>query len=334
MVSTLNISSYIKKANALGPEEVNELTNSIKENAWCSAYHILLAKAHHNEDSFLYNKYLKKASVYSGEREVLFNLIHNQKNKSVVETTPIVKPESAIESDAKEPVSAVEEVKETEVKPEVEKQIEIAEQVEIGSKSTQEVKEEVDINSEELVESRTKETKQPKIDFDEIVKYNPLEELKDQVQEITKEERIEVPFEQVIYNPELELQKLIEEEEVAEETGEQDFLYWLNHVEDDEKKKKPEEIKHPERVQNLLDQFLATKRKRRLKTREFYKAETKVEESETDNMDVLSETLVKLYVTQGHYNKAIAAYKKLSLQNPSKSAYFAARIREIEENLK
>ena len=80
----------------------------------------------------------------------------------------------------------------------------------------------------------------------------------------------------------------------------------------------------------MLDQFLATKRSRPIQNREFYKAESKAEESEIDNMDVVSETLLELYVKQGHKAKAIKGYKKLSLQNPEKSAYFAARIKEIE----
>jgi hypothetical protein len=46
---------------------------------------------------------------------------------------------------------------------------------------------------------------------------------------------------------------------------------------------------------------------------------------------VLSETLLELYVKQGHHGKAIAGYEKLSLQNPKKSAYFAARITELEQ---
>ena len=42
-----------------------------------------------------------------------------------------------------------------------------------------------------------------------------------------------------------------------------------------------------------------------------------------------SESLAEIYEKQGKHDQAIEMYKKLSLRNPQKNAYFAARIEEI-----
>ena len=62
-----------------------------------------------------------------------------------------------------------------------------------------------------------------------------------------------------------------------------------------------------------------------------YPEENKVKDSSSDLSEgIVSESLAQIYSMQGHYKEAIEMYKKLSLKNPKKSAYFA----EIIENLK
>jgi len=49
----------------------------------------------------------------------------------------------------------------------------------------------------------------------------------------------------------------------------------------------------------------------------------------TKEEDLASEPLAKIYIKQGKYDQAIEMYRKLSLRNPQKSAYFARKIEEI-----
>jgi hypothetical protein len=58
-----------------------------------------------------------------------------------------------------------------------------------------------------------------------------------------------------------------------------------------------------------------------------------IEKSDAENEELVSETLAGIYFQQKNYEKALSAYKKLSLKYPEKSIYFAPRIEEIEKLL-
>jgi hypothetical protein len=55
-------------------------------------------------------------------------------------------------------------------------------------------------------------------------------------------------------------------------------------------------------------------------------------ETSNEQHDLYTEALAEVYLKQGLHQKAASVFEKLSLLDPSKSAYFAARIREIKEN--
>lgn len=61
--------------------------------------------------------------------------------------------------------------------------------------------------------------------------------------------------------------------------------------------------------------------------------ENKARKSSEDNLDLVSETLARIYTDQMLFHKAIDTYKKLSLKFPEKSTYFAAQIKDLEKRI-
>ena len=58
-------------------------------------------------------------------------------------------------------------------------------------------------------------------------------------------------------------------------------------------------------------------------------AEVKTEADFDDDDDLVSEELAEIYAKQGLNSEAIEIYRKLSLLNPKKSAYFADQIEKL-----
>jgi hypothetical protein len=56
----------------------------------------------------------------------------------------------------------------------------------------------------------------------------------------------------------------------------------------------------------------------------------KIAEYSNDAKEIITEAMAEVWAKQGHKEKAVAIYEKLSLLNPSKSHYFAARIEALK----
>ena len=228
MMNTENLISLIENPESISSSHLKDLEQITDKFPFFSAPYQLLAKGLLNTESFRYNRNLKRAAVYSGNRKFLFKLI----------TENIVKTE----------IEKVEKIN-TEI-PKIEKgEIKTEEKLEIGK---------------------------------------PLE---------------------------------------FDEKEEHSFSEWLVLTKV-KKIKREEENENPE---ELIDKFIESKPKIKAKKTKFFSPTETAKSSLIENDELVTETLARVYLEQKHFDKAIAAYKKLCLKYPEKSSFFADQINLIND---
>lgn len=84
----------------------------------------------------------------------------------------------------------------------------------------------------------------------------------------------------------------------------------------------------------IIEKFIAENPSISRPKAEFFNPISVAQNSITDQEEIVSETLAGIYIKQGHKEKAISVYKKLSLKYPEKSVYFAGLIEALKKEVK
>ena len=89
-------------------------------------------------------------------------------------------------------------------------------------------------------------------------------------------------------------------------------------------------LKPTEKTTKIVN-FISASKNKVLPKKEFFSPTKTALESLNENNNLMTETLAKVYLEQGHYEKAITAYEILSLKYPQKSSLFANQIKAIKQ---
>ena len=89
-------------------------------------------------------------------------------------------------------------------------------------------------------------------------------------------------------------------------------------------------LKPIEKTMKIVD-FISKSVKKEKPKKEFFSPSAMAKESIQENTTMMTETLAKVYLEQGHYDKAITAFEILSLKYPQKIGLFADQIKAIKQ---
>ena len=112
-----------------------------------------------------------------------------------------------------------------------------------------------------------------------------------------------------------------------DETEEHSFSEWLSLT----KLKKINRTEVKKEETDLIDRFIKTQPTIKTEKNKFFSPTETAKTSLIENNELVTETLARVYLEQEHFDKAIQAYKKLSLKYPKKSSFFANQIKLIND---
>lgn len=353
MVDLAHLKNYIENPALLDESTLPELEQLIREFPYFQIAHILLAINSKTVNHIRYSGRLKMAAAHAGDRGMLRKHIEN------LSRIPADNVESTDRLSGKEPeiVPVV-----PDNKP---KEIEVTLDASAGPQ--QEIPTQTELQAETLTTNipfvdESKKQHQAEVDSPAQEPQSLLSHLRELVNQLEPEQQDiadEVPPE--VIEVESADEKLIPEPVENENSEKEDALEDLGAFPDDllleglqyahysveevlkvgdeddlaAQKASGEERAEgqPDKRKEIIDRFIETRPRISKPRKDFFNPADQARESTVDHEDIVSETLAKIYLQQGNPEKAINIYRKLSLNNPEKSTYFAAQIAIIQNDL-
>lgn len=322
----MNWSEILQNPNSMPPATIDELYVMTRKYPYFATAHILLSRA-----KFLYEPAesgagLKIAAAYSANRKKLYDLLNDTTSEMASEYAGVVeKPMPPAETKA------------LELHPTAQAIVPHEEPVAASSEPGL-------ISGIEEPSHLT----EPNMDQHWAEKQTAHARIKEAAEEVLTEGAsteldVEVMATGISQYTALHLEKELEQNQEQPESGSagaekgtgKSFLDWLKNPQVIEKQDNKDEIKEKAEVKKpkdmLVEKFIREEPKISKPKTEFYSPVNMARQSVTEDDNLASETLAKIYIAQGNYSKAIRTLRVLELKYPEKSLYFAALIQETRK---
>jgi tetratricopeptide (TPR) repeat protein len=307
-----DIIRVIHDTGSLNSQKVEEVKGLLKLYPYFQSAHLLLLKGLHDASDIQFESQLKDSALFLADREVLYYLLKREPQPVEEHLTTVTPADINEPYETESDQTVIESVKNSE---------ELITELE---KIIPPLHEEEDIDAG-LASSGLTRSLLITEESDEDDSVNIVFLLDDE--EESNPERITYMDPSIQLPATGDLLELDLQEEVSVSSGQS--LTSSNTPEIIEKYSRKQE------QTDLIDKFIiANPRIEQVRDKSFHPVEDISKPFAEEKGGFITETLAKIYVSQGYYSKAIDIYEKLSLKFPEKSSYFATQIEKVKELIK
>lgn len=312
-----DILKYIESPGLLKQTKTNELKKLVSQYPFYSTAHILLLKSLKDQDSPDFEVQLYKSSVYISDRELLLQFL----NTDFTYNEPEIQ---VAEEKMQEKTTIEEDTGNTKILKNKDVRRKINDTFEgMGENISETISSQLKISE---LKDKDKLEYSPEIYFIEeertgennfiTIEAKPDSKIQNNADNKNSESLLMVDDEEPF--------ELIESEEIQKDKKEQRSNgFDISEYADEEIIKNSDD---------LISKFI--QKNPRIEVKEVIDETQDIsEDSVKEDSELLSETLIKVYIKQNLFEKAIHSYQKLSLKFPEKSAYFASQIKILEEKI-
>lgn len=299
MITRQQILGFIEDTRSLAGDDVADILNLAKRYPYCQTLQLLKIIGLKNNDDIEYKNQLNLASVYSGDRHLLYEYIIRE---NLLQTI------AAGESEPGEAVPGPEQA-EDQLHSSAESEVAEAPVEHTPTEETEKAASESVLNplplEEQILQAAMVHTAE--LEVDHSLKKLPVLQ---QPEAKTPPANAPLTFSQWLLQKD---GKAVAPKKPAEEAP----------------TTSPEDSALAEK--DLIDTFIETKPQISPVKASFFSPVNMGKMSLIEDESFVTETLAGIYMKQGEYKKAIRAYENLSLKFPEKKTYFARLIKEAEE---